>query len=230
MKPHQDPMGAPAHGEQRTSSRNPTQRAERVTAPQAGLDETALLPASVSTPRLLLRCWEPADVPAVARAIAASIEHLRPWLAWTSNEPLPEDDRRALFKGWNHDRLQGGSAHYGIFLNGHVVGAIGLRRRGQPQEVEIGYWLHVDHTGNGYAREAAAAVTAMAVQRADVKTVIIRHDPDNLASRRIPEQLGFTPLDTQPTTDDDEADQFWYTTRETWRPPEAAERPPRRTS
>ena len=51
------------------------------------------LPSEIVTPRLILRLWHPDDAAALGAAIAASFEHLRPWLAWIRFEPLTDDDR-----------------------------------------------------------------------------------------------------------------------------------------
>lgn len=51
------------------------------------------LPAQVSTERLLLRRWLVDDVPALDRAIGASLDHLRPWMAFAALEPLDAEAR-----------------------------------------------------------------------------------------------------------------------------------------
>jgi hypothetical protein len=41
----------------------------------------------VHTPRLVIRCWEPADAPLLKAALDASREHLRPWMPWAADGP-----------------------------------------------------------------------------------------------------------------------------------------------
>jgi RimJ/RimL family protein N-acetyltransferase len=87
----------------------------------------------------------------------------------------------------------GGDVVLGILLaDGTVIGGTGLHRRAGPDTVEIGYWLHVDHTGHGYATEAAAALTDAAFDLPGIEHVEIHHDAANLASGRVPERLGYT--------------------------------------
>jgi hypothetical protein len=47
---------------------------------------------------LVLRRWEVSDAEALGEAIAQSIDHLRPWMAWVAQEPEPIERRRARIK------------------------------------------------------------------------------------------------------------------------------------
>jgi hypothetical protein len=59
----------------------------------AGSDE--VLPDRLPGPGgLLLRRWSPEDALALSDAVAASSEHLRPWMAWIAEEPLTPQDQR----------------------------------------------------------------------------------------------------------------------------------------
>jgi ribosomal-protein-serine acetyltransferase len=149
------------------------------------------LPSLVITPRLTLRRWTPEDAPALAHAVEASIDHLRPWMPWVADEPLPGPERVALLEQFNREWLAGGDVIYGAFARDTVVGGCGLHRRRGPTTLEIGYWLHVDHTGRGYATELARSLTTTGLAEPGIAQVEIHHDLANVASRRIPERLGF---------------------------------------
>jgi len=41
----------------------------------------------IVTDRLVVRCWNPEDAPLLKAAIDASLDHLRPFMAWALNEP-----------------------------------------------------------------------------------------------------------------------------------------------
>jgi RimJ/RimL family protein N-acetyltransferase len=56
----------------------------------------------------------------------------------------------------------------------------------------IGYWIHVDHIGLGYATETSAALTKVAFTIEGMDRVEIHCDPANLASAAVPRKLGFT--------------------------------------
>ena len=48
-------------------------------------------PYRIRTPRLLLRCWDPADAPQLVDVVSRNLEHLRPWIAWASEENVQID-------------------------------------------------------------------------------------------------------------------------------------------
>lgn len=156
------------------------------------------LPSEIVTPRLFLRLWRPDDASSLSAAIEASFEHLRPWLAWIRFEPLSNEDRVQLINSGRADWRNGGDANYGVFRDGAVVGGCGLHRRQGPGTIDLGYWIHSDHTGQGYAVEIARGLTSAAFDVAGVDRVEIHHDKANARSRAVPRSLGFTPAAERP--------------------------------
>ena len=145
------------------------------------------------TPRLCIRCWNPGDAAALKTAVEASREHLNPWMPWAHEETSLQDqiDRlrqvRAQFD-------QGQDFTFGIFNRDEslVLGSTGLHTRLGSHAREIGYWVHVDHVGKGYATETAAALTKVAFELEGLDRVEIHCDPANLGSAAIPKKLGYT--------------------------------------
>ncbi len=156
------------------------------------------LPSEIVTPRLVIRLWRPDDAAALGAAIKASLAHLRPWLAWMRFEPLSHEDRVELINAGRADWRSGGDANYGAFRDHAVVGGCGLHRRQGPRTMDLGYWVHVDHTGQGYAVEMARGLTAAAFEVPGIDRVEIHHDKANVRSRAVPRALGFTPGREQP--------------------------------
>ena len=149
------------------------------------------LPTRVETPRLTLRTWQTDDAETMALAVTESIDHLRPWLPWIAFEPLTVKERHELIAGWERDRGANGDTVYGIFLDGLPIGGTGLHRRVGPNGLEIGYWVHPDHTRRGFATEVVAALTDVALAVDGIDRVEIHHDRANVASGRVPEALGY---------------------------------------
>jgi RimJ/RimL family protein N-acetyltransferase len=58
------------------------------------------------------------------------------------------------------------------------------------QQVEIGYVLHPDAQGQGFATEASRALVDLAFRELDAHRVFGRIDARNLASGRVLERLG----------------------------------------
>jgi len=75
--------------------------------------------------------------------------------------------------------------------DGVAVGGIGFH--GPPSEgsAEIGYDLADSARGNGYATEAARAVSGYALGRAEVDVVVAHTEPGNTASQAVVGRAGF---------------------------------------
>jgi RimJ/RimL family protein N-acetyltransferase len=178
------------------------------------------LPDFVETPRLTLRRWRPEDVDALAAAITASVDHLVPFMPWAELEPLTTEDRLKLIEGWDADWRNGGDVVLGIFRNGTPIGGSGLHRRRGPNGLEIGYWIHVDHTKQGYATEVARALTDLAFTVDGIERVEIHHDRANAASRGVPNALGFDFVgesqDTVTSPGEDGVDCAWAVNKASW--------------
>jgi len=97
------------------------------------------------------------------------------------------------------DKIRDGSyAKYGFGLwavdtlvTGETVGLCGLIRRATLEHVDLGFALLERHRGHGHAREAAAAVLALARERFGFAKLLAITDPDNTASQQVLEGLGF---------------------------------------
>jgi RimJ/RimL family protein N-acetyltransferase len=181
---------------------------------------TPRLPTYIETERLVLRHWTEEDLPAMAAAITASLEHLRPWMPWVAHEPLSVKDRLALIRRWRQEWEDGGDTVVGLFADHVVVGGSGLHRRVGETALEIGYWIHVDHTGKGLATETAAALTTAAFAVPGIERIEIHHDQANLASAGVPRRLGFTLVGEAPRDAEAPAEIGiecrWVMTRQTW--------------
>jgi RimJ/RimL family protein N-acetyltransferase len=150
-------------------------------------------PYRIRTERLTLRCWEPGDAPLLKDAVDTSLDHLRPWMPWAAEEPKPVEEKADLLRTFRGRFDLDEDFVYGIFApdEQEVIGGSGLHTRVGPRALEIGYWIRASRTGNGYAREATAALAKAAFRVCAVDRVEIRIDPANDASLRVPRALGF---------------------------------------
>lgn len=148
----------------------------------------------IVTDRLVVRCWEPSDAPALKEAIDPSIEHLRPWMPWAASEPQTLEEKVALLRGFRGRFDTDEDFVYAIFDRdeARVLGGTGLHTRGTRHSREIGYWVRVDAEGKGYVTEAVAALTKVGFELEGLEWIEIRAEPQNVRSRRIPERLGYT--------------------------------------
>lgn len=152
-----------------------------------------MIPYRLRTPRLLIRCWNPADAPLLKAAVDANLEHLRRWMPWAWIDPQPLEDKAALLRRYRaaFDREEDWT--FGVFSpeGDRVLGGTGLHDRVGPGGLEIGYWIDAAHGGRGLATEAAAALTRAVFEHTERDRVEIRCQPDNAASAAVPRKLGF---------------------------------------
>ena len=62
---------------------------------------------------------------------------------------------------------------------------------GKGPEVELGYDIARKHWGKGYATEAGAACLRYGFKEAELDRIISLTHPENIASQRVLEKLGF---------------------------------------
>ena len=181
---------------------------------------------------LELRHWRIEDAETQARAIAESLDHLRPWMPWAAGEPLPLEARVAMLHGWEAERQAGTGEYFAVWLDGELIGSSGLHRRIGPGGVEIGYWIHPAHVRRGHATEVARRLVERAFADPEIDRVEIHHDRANAASGGVPAKLGFEHVGDErraPQAPSEEGvERVWRLTREEWeaRPPARRGGPP----
>jgi RimJ/RimL family protein N-acetyltransferase len=147
-------------------------------------------PVQITTERLLLRPWEPADAPAVLAACSDPV--LQRWT--TVPVPYTAEHARSFVEefspaAWADD------SDYAFAItdasSGEVLGAIGIRRR--PRELyDVGFWAHPDARSRGVVSEALSAVCRWAFADLGATRVEWYAEVGNWASRRVAEKAGFT--------------------------------------
>jgi RimJ/RimL family protein N-acetyltransferase len=147
----------------------------------------------IETARISLRCLEPRHLPLLSRALDESLDHLRPWMPWAAHEPAPEAQRLERLRTFRGHFDLGSDYAYGLFdkAGAALLGVAALKLSTVVDERELGYWLHVAHTGRGLMHEAGLALLRVAFELEPLDAVDIRVEPENLRSARVAERLGF---------------------------------------
>jgi RimJ/RimL family protein N-acetyltransferase len=178
------------------------------------------VPRRIETPRLVLRAHEPGDAAALKAAIDANLEHLQRWMSWAMDEPSPLSVIEERVRQFESTFVTGPSWGFLILERPtlDIIGGVGMHADIGPNAVQVGYWLDKDHVGRGYATEAAAALTKVALALPNVERVEIRCDPRNEASAAIPKRLGFRHTatlenDTKTPSGEPRATMVWEITR-----------------
>ena len=143
----------------------------------------------IQTERLVLRAISPADAGELGSALWTHRHHLAPWI------DVPRVERGAPW--WQQRTRQLASAFavgspllYTVRnARGDFLGCAGLTLTAGSWA--LSYWLVATHTGRGYAREAAAALTRLAFEHAGARRLLIQCRRDNLRSAAVARALGF---------------------------------------
>jgi RimJ/RimL family protein N-acetyltransferase len=147
----------------------------------------------LATDRLLLREFLTQDWHAVF-AYQAAPRFLRS-APWTHR--LPEDVEHLVqdFIGWQHEQPRCKYQLAIVLPTTHlVIGTCGIRMAtAHAQEAELGYELHPDYWGQGYAIEAARTILAFGFHTLPLQRVWAQCLAENTASVRVLERLGMRP-------------------------------------
>jgi RimJ/RimL family protein N-acetyltransferase len=141
---------------------------------------------------LALRLLHVNDAVVVASAVRESLDHLLPWMPWAGEESTKEAFQKTRLRGARLKADKGEEWQYGLFSNESLAGAFGLMANKWPATIEIGYWVHIDEIGHGFATRASRALTNASLALDGITTVCIRCDEENVRSAAVPRGLGFT--------------------------------------
>lgn len=149
----------------------------------------------LTTPRLLLRRWTPADREpfAALNADPETMRHFPAPLERAASDQLADycDDCFEVLSSHGHPF---GLAAVERREDGRFLGFVGLHRmRWYPEDVEIGWRLSRDAWGRGYATEAASLWLGYARDVLGLPRLISVVAPDNAASLAVTRKLGMVP-------------------------------------
>jgi ribosomal-protein-alanine N-acetyltransferase len=135
----------------------------------------------LKTERLFLRTITEADV-AIVRDFGKdefeTDEDALKWIRWVKSK---NDEGRLIvnFYIW-------------LIRTNQCIGRVYIHSKPELNgEVEIGYGISEEHRNNGYVTEAAKAVVQFAFEEAGQDVLVAIVKPENIASRRVIEKLGF---------------------------------------
>src|SRR5262245_16704795 len=133
---------------------------------------------------LVLRDWKNDDIPAlVAGCNDAEIAYWIPLIP----HPYTEDDARAFLSG----DVAPADNRLAIILHGEVVGGIGMGVNSDDYRGTIGYWVAQAVRGQGICTRALRALARHGLNELELQRLELITDPDNLASQRVAEKVGF---------------------------------------
>jgi RimJ/RimL family protein N-acetyltransferase len=156
----------------------------------------------LETARLRLRQFTPADA-----AFVLELLNEPAWLRFIGNRNVYTlDDARAYIA--NGPRAMFARYGFGLLVaerkaDGTALGMCGLIQRDTLPAPDLGYAFLPRHWGQGYAREAAAAMLSHGHQALGLPRILAITAPDNTSSIRLLEELGMRFVEQIPYTDDE---------------------------
>ena len=144
----------------------------------------------IETMRLVLRPLIGTDLEDYAQHIFADAEVMR-YLPKRDLAPRERAERTIAFFD-DHWSQRG----YGVWavadkITGEFIGHCGLNYVTEAEKVEVLYALRQNRWGQGIATEAARASVRFGFDKANLARLIALAVPENIASRRVMEHLGF---------------------------------------
>ncbi|BDS07904.1 ribosomal-protein-serine acetyltransferase [Oceaniferula spumae] len=136
-----------------------------------------------------LRLTNPDDAEETFAVVDRNREYLRQWMPWVDGVQSSDAIRQHL------DSLQAGihdCPEFVLVYHGKIVGRLGFHRIDeQNRNTSVGYWLDAGQQGQGLMTMAVKAAVDYAIHTRKLHRVVLMAAVDNLASRAIPERLGF---------------------------------------
>jgi len=132
---------------------------------------------------LTLRPWREEDVPAIVAA-CQDPELLR-WLPRVPRPYTPENARAFLA-----DRPDGPYS-FAIEEDGRLAGSIAMRVDEFNATGSLGYWCAPEARGRGVVTRALRLLCRYAFEELGLERLELVTDPDNAASQRVAEKVGF---------------------------------------
>lgn len=150
----------------------------------------------LETPRLLLREMTPDDA-----ENAYILNSDREVLRYTGDDPFESVEEAREFLANYESYKKYGFGRWAVILKetNEYLGWCGLKYTAELDEFDIGYRLMKKFWGNGYATEAAEACLKLGFEQFNMKTIVGRAMPDNVASVRILQKIGLTYLENRVT-------------------------------
>jgi len=133
---------------------------------------------------LKLRAWTMDDVPDLVEA--CNDPEIRHWIP-VIPRPYTVDDARAFVRGEVASRQQ----QFAISEHGRAVGSLGITINDAFRNGHIGYWCAPHARGRGVTTRALRLLCRHALEDLRLERLELITDPDNHASQRVAEKVGF---------------------------------------
>jgi ribosomal-protein-alanine N-acetyltransferase len=154
-------------------------------------------PATLSDGPVTLRPLRLRDASAWSEVRRRNVAWLRPWEATQPDGPAVFGESAAVFTAMTRrlrkDARHGTALPFAILVDDKLVGQLNVAGlvRGSLLSAHIGYWVDQKVAGRGVTPTAVALVTDHCFEVVGLHRIEVNVRPENHASRRVVEKLGF---------------------------------------
>lgn len=143
---------------------------------------------------LVLRPWAESDAPSLRQAIDEDVDHLKPWLTWTLEEPTTLERTRERLRDYVRQWDESRAFRFAVAPRERpsaILGGVHLKCRTRAPTHEIGYWVRKSVGGRGVAGAAVSRLVIHAFEEREADRVVARCDVGNAPSSALARALGF---------------------------------------
>lgn len=155
----------------------------------------------INTERLLIRTYEPEDAADLHKFVQDNTYYLYETAPMTLRNNVTLLRSQAFLQMIERERQAGKWIWNAIFLksSNQFIGQVSIYNiEEDSKDCELGYFITVDETKKGYATETLNAIVKYCFEGLGRKSVRLRIKPDNIASKRVAEKVGFRQTGFQP--------------------------------
>jgi ribosomal-protein-serine acetyltransferase len=138
---------------------------------------------------LVVRTYVLGDAQELFDMVERNRERLRPWMIWEQATTAVDDTRAFIERALAAETDQEGN---GIWLDGVLVGGVGLAIDTLANSGEIGYWIDGAHEGTGIITRVCIRFFDFAFDELGLHRMELRAASTNERSRAVAERLGMT--------------------------------------
>lgn len=138
-----------------------------------------------------LRQLKPEEAPVLFGLVDENREYLREWLPWVDHTHTPDDSAKFIAE-MIQKRKEATEYGYAICIDDEPVGHMSLMHVSDDKNLpEIGYWIASSASGQGNTTKAAQTLTDFGLHTLGLPKIIIMAKPENIASNKVAEKLGY---------------------------------------
>lgn len=150
--------------------------------------------AELSSDRITLRRYRPADITSVYEAVRESIREISPWMPWCHPDYSMEDSSAWVL---SRDEAWANEVEHSFVITdtqtGALLGAVGLNYFNRDHQfANLGYWVRSSRTGQGVATAATLLTARFGLRTLGLQRIEILAAVGNKASQRVAEKAGAT--------------------------------------